>query len=265
MKQAIISDIHANLEALRAVLEDIDERGIEEIICCGDVVGYGPDPNECLGIVRSRNIKHAMGNHDYLVASEENFQYHIYKLNKRTQEMFRWTSSKLSQDEKDYLGSLPFLLEFDDFLVSHGSAADDEIRDFLYIEKPSTFFECSEKNFKKLEQEHKKILFYGHRHIPGIYPNKKTSITDRLKRDGKNQVIEIKFRVIPDMLYLVNVGSVGQPRDKDPRSTYAIYDGDFITLVKVEYDFRETQEKIRSIDLPETLKEFYARRLEVGK
>lgn len=263
MKKAIISDIHSNLEALGAVLEDIDERGdIEEILCCGDIVGYGPDPNMCLKVARSRNIRSVMGNHDFAAISARNFERDLLRMKDVTKTVFRWTYNRLSEDERDYLKNLPFVLEEDRFLVSHGSVAEDHLDQFKYIE---TNYERFAMNHHKLEQEGKQILFYGHRHIPGIYPNKKTSITDSLKRDGKNQIIEMKFKIMPDISYLVNVGAVGQPRDGDPRACYVVYDENFITIVKVEYDFRETQEKIMSTDLPLGLRKFYARRLELGK
>jgi len=265
MKKAIISDIHANLEALEAVLEDIDKRGIKEIICCGDIIGYGPDPNMCLKTVRRRGIKSVIGNHDYLVLSRKNFEEHQYRISPRLQPMFRWTDYRLSEEEKDYLKNLPYLLEFDDFLVSHGSAADDELEHFMYIESTDLIDERLDKNFEKLKQKGKKILFYGHRHKPRMFTDKKLSITDSIRRDDKQQVVEIKFRVIPDLYYLVNVGSVGQPRDKDPRACYTVYDGDFISLVRLDYDFKKTQEKLRATDAPEFLREFLANRLELGK
>jgi len=234
--KAIISDIHANLEALRAVLEDARQLGASEIICLGDVVGYGPNPKECIDLAMDFDVV-LRGNHEQALMTE----FEGSDFNDRAKNSLNWTREQLSplnEDREanvkrwDFLDRLPKTHTEGNVLYVHGTPRDPILeyvyaRDVLRPQKLRSIFEQIEW-----------LCFCGHSHSPGIWTSDMVYLTPR----------EVKYRYRPvKEKTIVNVGSVGQPRDRDPRATYVLFDGTRIAYRKVEYDARITAQKIRSI------------------
>lgn len=244
MVKAIISDIHANLDALEAVLKDIKEQGITQIQCLGDVVGYGPNPIECCD--RTREIAEwcLLGNHDEAVVDEVVGGIGFNPLAREVIEWHRselkpgWLSPRAKKERWDWLRSLPRLKKDGDVMYVHGSPRDPTMEYVLRSDCedlmggiPDKIREC----FEKMDW----ICFNGHTHDPGV-------ITD----DGKFHTpadLNMEYRFEKGRKALINVGSVGQPRDGDPRSCYVVIDGELLRYRRVEYDTKVVAEKIRKI------------------
>ncbi len=247
---ALVSDIHANLEACEAVLADIASRGIEEILCLGDVIGYGPNPRECLE--RAYDFEFSLlGNH------EEAVLYYADDFNDKARQAIEWTkeqlnSSRFSKESNyqiwNYLDGMQRSKVWNDTLLVHASPRKPT-KEYLLpqdVNDPDKLRAV----FDAMDQS---LCFCGHSHVPGVY-------TDDLKFVPSRE-LEEGYR--PDeRRCIVNVGSVGQPRDGDTRACYVTYDGEVIRFVRVEYDFSQTMEKIRGI---EALPNFLADRLSRGK
>ncbi len=242
---AFISDIHANMEALNAVLQEIDKHGADMIICLGDVVGYGPNPKECIDIIRSREIPTIKGNHDDYCSML--FEADITKrLRDDIKTSIEWTQTQLSFDDVDWLAKLPESLASDeDFNLIHGSNT------------PNHYNYCRDEETIKLNFEYQQypLSFCGHSHSPliGLDRGAELPYVDYIR----------KQTIKPDAKVLVNVGSVGQPRDGDPRATvvYYEYEERALSISRIPYNIKITQEKIRAANLPEK----FAARLAVGK
>jgi diadenosine tetraphosphatase ApaH/serine/threonine PP2A family protein phosphatase len=221
LKVAIISDIHGNLEALNTALESLGKRGALRIYCLGDVLGYGANPLECLELVKTRAEVTLLGNHDAAVAGLED----LANFNDFAQAAVIWTQNVLSASHQDFLASLPMESKISEIHLVH--AAPRNPKDWTYI---FSDYEA-QSQFTAIEGQ---ICFVGHSHVPGEY-------FERIpERCGKR---------------LVNVGSVGQPRDRDPRLCYVIYDTDSgqVQFVREEYDIETAAGKIRRAGLPEFL------------
>lgn len=224
MAFAIISDIHANLEAFVAVLKDIRKRRINSIYSCGDIVGYGASPNECIELLMKNKIKSVLGNHDYEIfgVNKGLFSYSeklIY--GDSVVDVREWTKEKLTKKNTAYLSSLVCTLKLDDMLIVHGSPSNplNERIDDIYL---------------SLIPWDVRVLFMGHTHKPFVKPV-----------NGK---------------LAVNPGSVGQPRDHDKTASYCIFEGNDAEIVRVEYDIKNAAKKIREAGFPEV----YASRLFSG-
>jgi len=231
MKIAIISDIHANLEALQRSLEYIRENGIEKIYCLGDVIGYGPNPNDCVELVREHCVTVLMGNHDYAGIGLGNIQY----FNEYAKISTYWTREKLTDDNLQFLKTLPFTYELNKALLVHASPKNPSNWDYVLS------VQDAQKQLKAFKQ---KICFIGHSHVPIIFS----------KSDFYRQP-ELLFK--DRQRYMVNVGSVGQPRDGDNRSCFVIYDDEAnsVEYIRLDYDIRKTYEKIINAGLPVFLAE----------
>ncbi len=246
--RAIISDIHGNLEALEAVLADIRAQNISEIYCLGDIVGYGPNPRECIDVVMSNCAVTILGNHDQAAMFDpEGF-------NAGAERAIFWTRSQLEggdpkgNDERwEFLGELPRMKRDGDFLFVHGSARNP-LNEYVF---PEDIY-----NQRKMERifglvDH--YCFQGHTHIPGVF----------LDDYSFNSPTELGHQFqFGSSKALVNVGSVGQPRDGDNRASYVILDGKTVSFRRVVYDFQKTAEKIYPI--PE-LDNFLGDRLRDGR
>jgi len=243
MRYAVISDIHGNLEALQAVLNDIHTRSIDSIIFLGDIVGYYPDPEECVELV-SREVDHCVaGNHDYAAIGRidtQNFTYYAYTA-------MEWTKKNISDRAMEYLKSLPLTVTLESMFFTHSSPSNPQDWSYVFPDSEETVFEA----FNSLVHP---LNFIGHTHWPSIMIQQE----DRIILHSEHTI-----SVADGRYYLVNVGSVGQPRDFDSRSCYAICNTDSrtIELVRVAYDFTITQRKIRQMHLPQ----FLAERLEKGR
>jgi len=230
---ACISDTHSNLEALTAVLKVIDERGVDAIFCMGDIVGYGADAAACVDLVRERCTAVVMGNHDAAVALDRD----LNKLPRDGQEAALHNRAQLSDEQLDYLRGLPMRLEVDGCALAHATPHRPEA--WIRMHSYATVSE----QFKHFQAP---VCFVGHTHVPGVVAEKIGVLSVR-----------------PGNRYLINVGSVGQPRDKNPRACVAFFDSVTFQyeLVRVPYDIGSAAAKIRSAGLPVSL----AKRLEVGE
>lgn len=231
----VFSDIHANLYALDAVLQALNEEGIAAIYCCGDVVGYGPHPNECCKRLRERNIPTIAGNHDHAAIGLTDTQY----FNEIAKAAVLWTAETLEKENVDYLRELPMTRELDECLFVHASPRDP--REWNYI---LTLGEAR-SNFEAFSH---RICFIGHSHQPFVVENRQGSL---------NCPTTTTVSVHPDSQYLVNVGSAGQPRDRNPRACYLIYDRESseIAIRRVAYDLDAVQAAISERGLPMELGE----------
>lgn len=243
MRYAILSDIHGNLEALCAVLHDIESRGIDVVVCLGDIVGYYADPEECVDLVREYTAYSVAGNHDYAAIGKiDSGRFTLH-----AQAAMDWTKGVLSTTSKEYLASLPLTIKIDGMFLTHASPASPDR--FPYV-----FADSHDAILRAFDTMVRPVTFIGHSHCPFIMVQDDDVIIHRLSDDAV---------VDDDRYYLVNVGSVGQPRNLDTRAAYATYDTGTaeLSLVRVEYDFRSTQKKIIKNRLPS----FLAERLEAGK
>ena len=241
MTTALISDVHANLEALEVVLKAIDERGVRHILCLGDVVGYGASPNECLKLVRDRCEIVLLGNHDSAASGGPE----AARFNPNARAAALWTAKTLTPEQRDYLRGLSLSQRVDLFLCVHASPAAP--RDWEYI---FDRFDA-EPQFQFFSEP---ACFIGHTHQPAIFERSSS---------GCVFVPPTRLRFEAARRYIVNVGSVGQPRDRDPRACFLVlHDGSGeIEYVRVPYDVDGAQERIRAAHLPEVL----ATRLATGE
>ncbi|MGB9791979.1 MAG: metallophosphoesterase family protein [Thermacetogeniaceae bacterium] len=240
MLYAIISDIHANLEALLAVLDDIGKQQIARVICLGDIVGYYPNPNECVEICRNRRFQCIRGNHDDAAVGA----IEIVDFNPAAQHALRWTIERLTENNKEWLRKLPEqrLIE-ERILAVHGSPWHP----YDYIFTPggaARAFAYLSANYPNVE-----ICFFGHTHQRALYSAKKGKIHEVVKNT--------RFRLEKGGIYLINPGSVGQARDGRPGASYILFDSEQneVEFRHVDYDIELTQRKVISAGLPLMLAE----------
>lgn len=234
MKYALLADIHSNLEALSAVLADIDRRGgIEEIWVLGDIVGYGPDPGECIKLLRSRKHTAVSGNHDVFCTGKLDARY---LLNPEAATACRWTSRVLSAEDMEYLNALPEVIEREDFTLVHGSPRDP-LWEYIMSQSIALI------NFDYFRT---KYCLVGHSHMPLVFKLEEDGHCTNLPLSESVGVVLGKDKMI------INPGGVGQPRDGDPRASYAIYNSEakMIRLHRVPYDIKLTQQKMVKHNLP---------------
>lgn len=244
MRTAIIADIHSNLEALQAVLDRINALGVDEIVCLGDIVGYNANPNECVDIMREKKITCVLGNHDASAAVMEEPD----NFNLLARRAMLWTREVLTEKNRQFLSDLPRERQVRDFFLFHGSIHDTN-RYILYRED-------AVDNFGLLSGLSRSITlgFFGHTHQRSTLIEQQGAISMSLSHDMQG--------LIPGRRYLINPGSVGQPRDGDPRASFLVYDrhDHTVRFFRVEYDIKLCQDKIVRAGLPPQL----AWRLEQG-
>ncbi len=241
MRYAIISDSHANLEATLVTLDHIDTLGVDQIVCLGDVVGYNANPNECCDIIRERNIPTICGNHDAVACGlEEPWGFNPVALHAAM-----WTRDNLRDDNLEWLRGLPDTQKFDHFLAVHGSPTNRN--SYLFT------WEDILPHVQYVESQGARLCFFGHTHTPGIFSS-----------DGAYEFDENgSFAIQDEKMYFVNLGSVGQPRDGDPRAAFGIYDSDKneFRLVRMNYPVKQAADKVNEAGLPT----FLAERLFLGR
>ena len=239
---AIISDIHGNAVALRAVLEDIKSKGANRIVCLGDIIGYGPRPLECVDLVAEHCEWSLMGNHDFGVL------YEPTNFNPGAEAAAYWTRARLDAEEDEalktkryeFLGSLrvrvvePNMADGKTVLAVHGSPRRP-INEYVF---PDDVINATDK-MRNLFALIDHIAIVGHTHVPGVF----TDEPDFYPPDEIGSNATYKF--LPDEKAIINVGSVGQPRDYDPRASYAIMFPDRVEFHRVEYDIEATAKPIR--------------------
>ena len=234
MRYAVISDIHSNLTAFQAVLQDIEARGgFERIWCLGDIVGYGPDPKECIELLRQYDHICVAGNHDWGAIGKIG----IDDFNPEAAAACRWTGQQLDQQDVDYLANLPLTISEGDFTLAHGSPREP-IWEYLVS------IHVAKVSFKHFQT---KFCLVGHSHVPLVF--------ESLAADGDCTVHEFPIDApltLDGNRLIINPGGVGQPRDSDPRASYAIYDSDHKVVWhhRVPYDVASTQQRMREYGLP---------------
>jgi len=248
--KAIISDIHSNLEALQAVLSDIDSRGIKEIICLGDIIGYGPNPRECIDLAKKFKVT-ILGNHDEAALWSDQTE----SFNPVAKDAVDWTRHMLEDPKEsfrntkrwDFLGELQRTYRDNSDLYVHGSPRRP-VREYVFPEDIANKGKMDDI-FSRIEH----VCYIGHSHMPGIFTE---DMMFRPPQEVFNQY-EMNGRKT-----IINVGSIGQPRDGDNRACYVVVDGSKIEFVRVQYDFDETMKKIYAV---KELDNFLADRLAEGR
>ncbi len=236
MKRALISDIHGNLEALEAVLREIRHQGVDEVWCIGDVVGYGPDPVTCTDLVKKNCSLVLMGNHDWAVLnSPVGFNTLATAMIYKTKEWMRITDESTEEDKErwNFLSQLPLSAESDGTFLVHASPRY-ELSEYILPSDVSHEPEKFDDIFSMVDH----LCVVGHSHVP-------CSITEDLeltliRQDNYNIELDDRKRII-------NIGSVGQPRDGDNRACFATLENGSVRYTRVPYDYRRTMEKIQKL------------------
>ena len=232
MRYAVISDIHANLEALTAVLEKIDENRVDKVICLGDIVGYNANPNECLKVIRERDIKCIAGNHDTVATGSKK----PTRFGQRGQKAIYWTRKQLTEENIRFLKGLRLFEMIDNrFLIVHGSLHPKPNEDNYLLTETEVM-----KSLDALIKDYPevKLCFFGHTHLSGTY-----DYHDGILSMTKNYNINLK----PDVYYFLNPGSVGKSHNyEDPRASFLIFNSEEGTVEyeRIEFDMEECQKKI---------------------
>ena len=240
MRFAIFGDIHANLEALEAVIADALQRNCNRFVCLGDVVGYNADPKACLDRVRELECPVVKGNHDEYASTDSPLD----SFNPLAEKAIVWTRQQLQEKDKDWLRNLPLVCGVETFTIVHATLADPGEWGYVLNQLDALASFSNQKTT---------VCFFGHTHAPRLFV-----------REGS--VIGLPFESVlcePGRKYFINVGSVGQPRDGDWRAAYAVFDFEeqIASLYRVEYEVQKTKRKIVEAGLPAKL----AERLELGK
>ncbi|MCX7661155.1 MAG: metallophosphatase family protein [Candidatus Omnitrophica bacterium] len=244
MRYGIFSDIHSNLEALEAVLDFYKKQKINQFFCIGDIVGYGDNPTECIPIIQELLCPTVAGNHDWAVIEKFSLEY----FNSYAKEAIIWTKGVLSSEEKSFLDSLRLVYQDKELTSVHSSL--DAPSEFFYIDNLDSALRC----FSYLETS---LCFVGHSHIPVVF------ILDRANNLSYFSDNSFEINLDKDKRYIINVGSVGQPRDRDYRAGACIYDTEekTVSFRRIVYDVASSAKKIIKAGLPS----FLAQRLFLGR
>jgi diadenosine tetraphosphatase ApaH/serine/threonine PP2A family protein phosphatase len=240
MRFAIFSDVHANLEALDAVLADAQEQKCTHFVCLGDVVGYNANPHECAERIRAMECPIVKGNHDEqasLVESSRDF-------NEMAEQAIEWTRANLTEEDKKWLQELRLQQQVRDFTIVHATLDTPDQWGYVFntLDAAASF-----------TYQHTTVCFFGHTHVPMAF----------VREDGVKRTRTERLRIEPSKKYFINAGSVGQPRDGDWHAAYCIYhvDGNVVEQRRVKYDLATAQKKILKAGLPPLL----AERLAIGR
>jgi predicted phosphodiesterase len=242
-KVGLLSDIHGNRAALEAVLETLDAEACQALICLGDIVGYGPSPAECVQLIRQRGIPCVLGNHDQYVTTFLNPR--LEKLREDVRVSIEWTQAQLAIGDLTWLAQRPMRLGAEGFSVVHGA----------FGPKPWVYCASEKSLTHNFVFQDVALGFCGHSHIP---------LVARYRPDAAPLVDPLQTLALPEApKTMVNIGSVGQPRDRDPRACCVTYEIESRSLrvLRVEYDVEDTQARIRAAGLPES----FAERLAQGR
>ncbi|MBI4358953.1 MAG: metallophosphoesterase family protein [Candidatus Omnitrophica bacterium] len=254
MKYAVISDIHSNWEALSRAYEEIQKRSVDEIVCLGDVVGYGANPSEVLAFVRRISSEIILGNHDRAVEDVKLRE----EFNDWAREAIEWTAGVLSPEEKKQIRQFtPMIIDRDRHVSwTHGSAHEPDEFHYLFNEKDAS------SSFRVLETD---FCFFGHTHLPSLFSTLTPSLSPKGRGEpacrtgrGEGKLMEARYltagtyHLAKGERYLINPGSVGQPRDRNPKLSFALFDSSqlMLEIVRLDYDNRKAAEKIRKAGLP---------------
>lgn len=235
MRFAIIADIHGNLEALQAVLEDARKQSVTHYACLGDVVGYGANPKECLDIIRGMGMPCVKGNHDEYSASPNQ---HLEGFNPYAAQAVQWTRQHLTEDDKKWLRELKYIRLVASFSIVHATLDAPDRWGYVFDKLAAA---------ASFTYQNTNVCFFGHTHVPVAF------VRDNVVRGGSFS----RFRIEHGRKYFINVGSVGQSRDGVAKATYVIYDlnDGTVELRRIDYDISAAQEKILAAGLPRRLAE----------
>jgi len=244
MRIGIFSDVHANLAALEVVLEAFKDKQIDRYVCLGDVVGYGASPNECADIVKEISSLTIMGNHDAAVAGKMDYSYYY----DQAKQALDWTGEVLSDENIEWLSQLPYIKNEEDIDVcfSHGAPINPE--EFNYI-----FNMEQAREAYRVRDQLLQVTFIGHSHLCRVFS---------FGEEGVSQMVPGIIELDPKKQYVISVGSVGQPRDYDPRAAFAIFDTESRCFEqhRIEYDIALSAKRIYDVRLPDA----FGKRLFVG-
>ena len=244
MRFAIFGDIHANLEALQAVLADAEAHGATHHVCLGDVVGYNANPHECVEIIRGLDCPVVKGNHDEQASMTED----LIGFNPLAEEAINWTRRHLTEEDKKWLQELKMVRQVRDFTIVHATLDTPHKWGYVFNQLDAA---------ASFNYQHTQLCFYGHTHAPRAY------IRDSSVHSHAFDAVQKTVQIEPGKKYFINCGSVGQPRDGDWHAAYVLYypDKPLIELRRIEYDIWTAQDKIVEAGLPQRL----ADRLALGK
>jgi predicted phosphodiesterase len=243
MKYGILGDVHANLSALETVLAEMDRAGVDRVLSVGDVVGYGAAPRECLAILREREVATVKGNHDAACVGELDERY----FNAYARAAVVWTRGVLERSELDWLADLPMTLELEHCQMAHGTLFRPDLYDYVLGPDDAD---------PSLDAMTRAVCFVGHSHVP-------ISLLRLRDEPGRTAyTFDADVDLSEASRALINVGSVGQPRDDDPRTAWVLFDSEArrAWIHRVEYDIAREMQRIRSAGLPDVL----AERLRLG-
>jgi len=251
MPTAIISDIHGNLDALQVVIDDIDQRGLDQIVCLGDIIGYGPNPLQCLDLVRQRCDWALMGNHDFAVL------YEPTSFNTSAEQAAFWTRRQFEEEPDtelrrarwDYLGNLNIRRLDDEVMWVHASPRRP-INEYIFPDDVVTAPTKMQQIFDRIDRR----CYCGHTHVVGVFTDE-PDFYPPADLGGSYKFTDHEKAVI-------NPGSVGQPRDRDPRASYAILHDDRVEFIRLDYDIQAVIEKVNQVP---DLNEFLGQRLLEGR
>jgi predicted phosphodiesterase len=229
VKYAILGDIHANLEALQAVLDDARGQNCTHFACVGDIVGYNANPKECLDIVRTLAFPCVKGNHDEFASTDEPLEH----LNPRAAQVLRWTRRQLPEADRRWLAELKYIRFLAGFSLVHATLDVPQRWGYVF-ERLSA---AASFNYQSTA-----VCFYGHTHLPMVF------VRDTAIQDAAYS----KLRILSGRKYFINVGSVGEPRDGSAHATYVSYDiaDGIVELRRVPYDAAAAESKVRAAGLP---------------
>lgn len=242
MRYAVISDIHSNIEALEAFLKKAGTLKLDAVVCLGDIVGYNASPNECVEAARSWGMRCVTGNHDIRAAGlKQRGEFNLI-----AEQALGWTIETLTEANKEFLKGLPLVLSVDNgFLAVHGTIKD--------VDEYVLNADDARVQITLLKETGLNLCFFGHTHVPAVY----------VEHDGLvNTAEEADFKLQSGCVYLINPGSIGQPRDSDPRASFLVYDSKkaAVEFYRIDYDTQTAARKIIDAGLPKRL----AERLRLG-
>jgi predicted phosphodiesterase len=240
MRYAILADIHSNWEALEVVLKDTKDQQCTHYVCLGDVVGYNANPKECLDLIREMGMPCVKGNHDEYCSADGTTE----GFNPYAAEAVNWTRRQLTEDDRKWLRELKYFKLVANFSIVHATLDAPQRWGYVFDKLAAA---------ASFTYQNTSVCFFGHTHVPVAF------VRDSMVRGGTYS----KFKVEPGRKYFVNVGSIGQPRDGNPKAAYVVYDlnDNSIELRRLDYDIAKAQAKILKAGLPPRL----AERLALGK
>lgn len=230
MLYGVFADVHSNYDALSVILKELRDQGVEEYCCVGDIVGYAAEPSICIEVIKDLNCLVSAGNHDYGVVNKIS----IVNFSKSALDAVLWTRDVINESDKDFLSNLPLIWKNNQFTMVHGTL--HKPHEFIYMHDLAV----AASTFNILETP---LCFTGHTHVPVTFYSKAGNVSYTLAK-------EIDLTLYDKVV--INPGSVGQPRDGNPKSSYVLYDSDQkkITFKRVKYNFNNAAKKIYSVGLP---------------